>query len=203
MPLFDVPGWSVKTTPVEESSLHVSKKRKRPISDPSKLHAAEINLDKLVERLKTSSASLTGRRKSANQVTSGAPSKTLYTGQKLKKKSNTEDVRSSTLPPKSSKTVGGLNVSSPRQLKKRRVNNDIDKSISGRTLQRRSKSSLTALQLGMKQSLDGARFRLINESLYKCDSREAYQMMQDDPHVYEEYHTGFSTPSTIMAYKSC
>ncbi|KAJ6509909.1 methyltransferase-domain-containing protein [Mycena vitilis] len=52
-------------------------------------------------------------------------------------------------------------------------------------------AGLTALQLSMKRSLDGARFRLINETLYKSDSREAHEMMQKDPKVYEEYHTGF------------
>ncbi|KAJ7086760.1 methyltransferase-domain-containing protein [Mycena epipterygia] len=50
---------------------------------------------------------------------------------------------------------------------------------------------LTAMQKGMKQSLDGARFRLINETLYKSDSQQAHEMMQKDPKVYEEYHTGF------------
>jgi ribosomal RNA-processing protein 8 len=43
----------------------------------------------------------------------------------------------------------------------------------------------------MKQSLDGARFRWINEALYKADSAKTHQMMRDDPKVYEEYHTGF------------
>ncbi|KII95331.1 hypothetical protein PLICRDRAFT_97193 [Plicaturopsis crispa FD-325 SS-3] len=50
---------------------------------------------------------------------------------------------------------------------------------------------LTAMQRGMKESLDGARFRWINEVLYKTDSAQAHQMMQEDPKVYQEYHTGF------------
>jgi len=50
---------------------------------------------------------------------------------------------------------------------------------------------LTALQRNMKDSLDGARFRLINETLYKSVSHEARGMMQKDPKVYEEYHIGF------------
>jgi ribosomal RNA-processing protein 8 len=64
-----------------------------------------------------------------------------------------------------------------------------------------STAGLTALQKGMKRSLDGARFRqvlskcslhpfifarLINETLYKSDSHEAHQMMRKDPKVYEE-----------------
>ncbi|KAJ7276269.1 methyltransferase-domain-containing protein, partial [Mycena haematopus] len=50
---------------------------------------------------------------------------------------------------------------------------------------------LTALQKVMKRNLDGARFRLINETLYKSDSKQAHELMQKDPKVYEEYHTGF------------
>ncbi|KAF8211249.1 methyltransferase-domain-containing protein [Mycena galopus ATCC 62051] len=54
-----------------------------------------------------------------------------------------------------------------------------------------STAGLTALQKEMKRSLDGARFRLINETLYKSDSKQAHEMMQKDAKVYEEYHTGF------------
>ncbi|THV08691.1 hypothetical protein K435DRAFT_740991 [Dendrothele bispora CBS 962.96] len=52
-------------------------------------------------------------------------------------------------------------------------------------------AGLTSLQKSMKQSLDGARFRLINETLYKTDSHEAQRMMQEDPAVFSEYHIGF------------
>ncbi|KAH7930073.1 hypothetical protein BV22DRAFT_1001384 [Leucogyrophana mollusca] len=54
-----------------------------------------------------------------------------------------------------------------------------------------NESSLTSLQKGMKDSLDGARFRLINELLYKSDSSDAVKMMKDDPGVFNEYHSGF------------
>lgn len=55
----------------------------------------------------------------------------------------------------------------------------------------RTAPGLTDLQAKMKQSLDGARFRLINETLYRSDSGHAYQMMREDPEVFEEYHKGF------------
>lgn len=160
MPLFDVPGWSVKSTPVQEPSTHISKKRKRPTSDSSKLHAAEINLDKLVERLKGSSASLTGSRKSAKQATSTSPAKKPETNRKSKK-ADTEDRRRSISRPKPSKPVEKADVSSPRQLKKRKIRHAADEPISNKraAVLREGNSSLTALQLGMKQSLDGARFR--------------------------------------------
>ncbi|KAH7100680.1 methyltransferase-domain-containing protein [Auriculariales sp. MPI-PUGE-AT-0066] len=43
----------------------------------------------------------------------------------------------------------------------------------------------------MKQKLDGAQFRYINEVLYKTDSTEASKMMQDDPGMFNKYHSGF------------
>jgi len=54
-----------------------------------------------------------------------------------------------------------------------------------------SSKGLTPMQKSMKKSLDGARFRWINEVLYKTDSAEAHRMMKDDPKVFQEYHTGF------------
>ncbi|KAG8761850.1 25S rRNA (adenine645-N1)-methyltransferase [Ceratobasidium sp. 428] len=51
--------------------------------------------------------------------------------------------------------------------------------------------SLTMLQSSMKNNLEGARFRFINEQLYKSSSNDALKMMQQEPQVYAEYHTGF------------
>ncbi|KAJ3551357.1 hypothetical protein NM688_g4751 [Phlebia brevispora] len=54
-----------------------------------------------------------------------------------------------------------------------------------------AEEGLTAMQARMKQSLDGARFRWINETLYKSDSVHAHDMMRENPSVFTEYHTGF------------
>jgi ribosomal RNA-processing protein 8 len=54
--------------------------------------------------------------------------------------------------------------------------------------------TLTPLQKTMKNNLEGARFRWINEVLYKSDSAEAHQMMRQDPTVFAEvYHLLLST----------
>ncbi|KAL5530539.1 RRP8 [Sanghuangporus sanghuang] len=52
-------------------------------------------------------------------------------------------------------------------------------------------SPLTSLQSKMKQSLDGARFRWINEMLYKLDSRDAERLINENPTIFDEYHLGF------------
>lgn len=52
-------------------------------------------------------------------------------------------------------------------------------------------SSMTALQSSMLASLQGARFRSINERLYTHHSRDAFTFMQDEPQLFDEYHAGF------------
>ncbi|KAJ2659943.1 hypothetical protein IWW48_003238 [Coemansia sp. RSA 1200] len=45
----------------------------------------------------------------------------------------------------------------------------------------------------MQQKLKGARFRWINEALYTTTGVKAYEMMQNDPKIFEEYHQGFTS----------
>ncbi|KAG9126073.1 25S rRNA (adenine645-N1)-methyltransferase [Ceratobasidium sp. 392] len=67
--------------------------------------------------------------------------------------------------------------------------------------------SLTALQSSMKNNLEGARFRFINEQLYRSSSDDAHKMMRKESQVYAEYHTGFrhqtrswpANPVTLIA----
>ncbi|KAL0089283.1 methyltransferase-domain-containing protein [Phycomyces blakesleeanus] len=54
-----------------------------------------------------------------------------------------------------------------------------------------TKSTLTALQLKMKEKLSGARFRWLNEKLYTTKGDEAYGLFQEKPELFDEYHEGF------------
>ncbi|TFK99080.1 methyltransferase-domain-containing protein [Pterulicium gracile] len=54
-----------------------------------------------------------------------------------------------------------------------------------------SGAGLTKLQREMKEKLDGARFRQINEQLYKSESQASHELLRADPKVFEDYHTGF------------
>ncbi|KAG9003348.1 25S rRNA (adenine645-N1)-methyltransferase [Tulasnella sp. JGI-2019a] len=54
-----------------------------------------------------------------------------------------------------------------------------------------STPKLTPMQQAMKDKLEGGRFRLINETLYKSDSHTAHKMIMENPKTFEEYHTGF------------
>lgn len=55
-----------------------------------------------------------------------------------------------------------------------------------------AQSKMSTLQQNMQQKLKGARFRWINESLYTKTGDKAFDMVQKDPSIFEEYHQGFS-----------
>ncbi len=57
-------------------------------------------------------------------------------------------------------------------------------------------TQLTKLQTQMSTSLAGARFRHINEKLYTTTSQEALRMMQEDPQLMTDYHSGFASQTT-------
>jgi len=43
----------------------------------------------------------------------------------------------------------------------------------------------------MQQKLQGAQFRWLNEKLYTCSGNQAFQLMQNTPENFGEYHAGF------------
>ncbi|KAI3612375.1 ribosomal rna-processing protein 8 [Moniliophthora roreri] len=198
MPLFEVPGWSVPDTPVAESSTSGSRKRKRPTSDTDsekkKIRSAEVNLEKIVK-------TLTGKTRDNGPIKSK---------KKQKKHSKAQDV-----------SIKKKEISRPMPLRaadKRESTSSLPPAKKAKTKHERSASqetfvkqpietseesitSLTAMQKSMKQSLEGAQFRLINEILYKNDSQEARRLMQEDPSMYTEAcHNSFAdTPKTHIS----
>ena len=54
-----------------------------------------------------------------------------------------------------------------------------------------SSSSMTPLQSSMLASLQGARFRSINERLYTHHSSDALAFMKNEPQLFDDYHAGF------------
>ena len=51
----------------------------------------------------------------------------------------------------------------------------------------------TSLQSKMASKMEGARFRWINEQLYTTTGKEAKQMFDQDPALFDVYHSGFAT----------
>lgn len=206
MALFDIPGWSVTTAPVTETSKTESKKRKRPSSESDRLQSAELNLEKLVKRLK-------GKPASNRDVVPPREAKTS-TGKKKEKKRGknagaSEETKKTISRPKPLKAAEKGSIPSPRANKKIKTNHEATETASSTNITFVSQEAgLTARQQGMKQSLDGARFRcvcrvpqylqpiihfssslfirLLNENMYTTDSHQAYQMMRDDPQLFEQ-----------------
>ncbi|KAK3369013.1 methyltransferase-domain-containing protein [Lasiosphaeria ovina] len=54
-----------------------------------------------------------------------------------------------------------------------------------------AKPKLTPLQASMRQKLVSARFRHLNETLYTRPSVDAFQLFQESPEMFSEYHEGF------------
>lgn len=164
MPLFDIPGWSVTAAPIPESTMQVSKKRKRPVSNTDKVQSAEVNLEKLLKRLKGKSGA------GDDGVSKGDGKKEGQAGKKKNREKQpgaADQRRKSISLPKHPQAVDKDTISSPRAPKRSKTKHEGTESKPGPSsaplVKRKSRevsgTGLTALQQGMKQSLDGARFR--------------------------------------------
>ncbi|CAD6586241.1 MAG: 25S rRNA (adenine645-N1)-methyltransferase [Cyphobasidiales sp. Tagirdzhanova-0007] len=56
--------------------------------------------------------------------------------------------------------------------------------------------AMTTLQCNMRKKLSGARFRWINEQLYTTSGDRAHELMQEDPSMFSEYHSGFRSQAS-------
>ena len=151
--MFEVTGWSVGTVPVQDNDTMSSKKRKRSTMD--NYQALEINLDKKLK-------SIAGDKERTNEE------------RKKSRKNKRERQKTKVGSKSSSGTV--LNISKPKPLKPRisaddklvrpakkaRARESVSPSMTASILpSASSEPKLTALQQGMKRSLDGARFRSV------------------------------------------
>ncbi|KAG6837973.1 hypothetical protein H0H93_008367 [Arthromyces matolae] len=148
MPLFDVPGWTVEAPAIAEASAKTSKKRKRSAVEPHNLKAAEANFEKLIKQLEHSSSS-------GNSVKAPEKTKTI---KKKKTEAIPQDVKSKKgkdkqtkkhvanhpqpAPPKTQKELNP--PSTPPKKAKKKLDTPSTSASNG----------LTALQKGMKESLD-------------------------------------------------
>ncbi|KAI0248714.1 methyltransferase-domain-containing protein [Lactifluus subvellereus] len=193
MVLFDVPGWSVSDDPVAVTP----KKRKRSSKrDIDKVQSATANIEKLMEQL-ASRPAVENARHEVKEGKSGVMSAQYDQPPKKKRR----HVRSNKA--QESQTPAAVEGDPAQGAPGRKRRKDRPKATTGekaagssstsssQPLPQSPPSTLTSLQHGMKQSLDGARFRWINEKLYKSDGTCAHAMMREDPAVFDDYHKGF------------
>ncbi|KAF8623434.1 hypothetical protein AX15_006376 [Amanita polypyramis BW_CC] len=192
MSLFEVPGWSVPGEPVADSPSN-SRKRKRASNDGEKPHFPDFNLEKLVKRLKG--------HKSDHVVSNSGDSDEKKSKKDLQKEQEKEKKKKSISLPKPLKPASAEEVSrlsessttgppSKKHKKTRSSAESVPTMIQSPMKDHGKGDALTAMQKSMRQSLDGARFRMINETLYKSPGHEAHEMMRDS-RVFQEYHAGF------------
>ncbi|CCM04867.1 uncharacterized protein FIBRA_07060 [Fibroporia radiculosa] len=200
MALFDVPGWTVPTAPVAGDT---SRKRKRKAEpQDEKVQSATINFETLMEKLEASQTDGQGslRKKQKKQDKKGttpqgskgaaAPDRAERPREGGKRR---EKRRNAPQAPGATESLATPARKGKKGEKEKHSSEPPQAAVPARQADKVSQKpeGLTALQAGMKSSLDGARFRWINELLYKSDSAHAHELMREDPKVYEEYHTGF------------
>lgn len=150
MPLFDVPGWSVKADPVPEANLS-SRKRKRTSEDSEKMLTAEANLGKLLSRFKgnISSQRVKGP-KTVDKSSKASSRKSQIDAHEEKKKAISL--------PRPLKAVDSRQ-SLDRPTKRVKTKHRVESSASADVVKEKKPDGLTNLQKEMKESLNGARFR--------------------------------------------
>jgi ribosomal RNA-processing protein 8 len=157
MVLFDVPGWSVPGAPVA-----VPSKKRKPPQGLDQIQAATVNVEKLMKRLATEQTH--ARTKGDHsELSAGADASQPP---KKKRRRVKDKVQQSLTPAR-----GDGEQNTPRkkgkdgQKKTRgdKVTSSPSPAPSHPTAQP-SGNALTSLQRGMKQSLDGARFRYVHRA---------------------------------------
>jgi ribosomal RNA-processing protein 8 len=206
MALFDIPGWSIPDEPV--AAAH--KKRKRTSKqNVDKVKSATVNVEKLIEQLAAGPAAENTRRELKEGKSEGVSADSDHPPKRRRVKRN--KARQSPTP--SAVQEDGSHKASRKKRKKEKETSGEKVTGTPSSLESRpppeSRNKLTSLQHGMKQSLDGARFRYvihhnfypwcptvlacvsksrrwINEKLYKSDSADAHAMMREDPAVFDD-----------------
>ncbi|KAG9317613.1 uracil phosphoribosyltransferase-domain-containing protein [Chiua virens] len=193
--LFDVPGWSVPSAPV--STQCQPKKRKRAAASSEEqdlLRSAQVNLDKLVE-------SLGGSAGPSNDSGDGTSNKRTKSKKSPSRRVN-DQPQGGSRPQRRSKNkskavpTDAPSTSDKVALPKKKAKKNVEQHVAQPTNAPEPSPAadtpgLTLLQRNLRKSLGGARFRLLNETLYKSSSHEAVKMMKEDPQTFEDYHVGF------------
>jgi ribosomal RNA-processing protein 8 len=164
MSLFEVDGWAVNSAPVREATQRLSKKRKRPF-DHNEIESTEVNVEKLM-------AKLTSLPETSTSSVSGSRNVEEYHGPRKKKKhtlhvkKNKEEISCargvmSLASVTSSKNCDRESSSKKTKHQRKRGLHPSKTTFEDSKQKIPSDTSLTPLQKGMKESLDGARFRLV------------------------------------------
>ncbi|KAI0150440.1 hypothetical protein GGR57DRAFT_196337 [Xylariaceae sp. FL1272] len=219
--MFAVPGWAVSndslvtetiSTPDQGSrDSQPSKKRKRQ-NETVKVTSSNVSelWEKVIEgrddkRPKTGQPDVEGRVSKKGTMPDGAPRLTLKQKKKLKAQKERETNQDTTgdgnqRTSESRSQVLHEEDAGERKKKKKKSgksgNSQEEDSVPLAEAQEKHSSAteapkLTPMQTAMREKLVSARFRHLNETLYTKPSAEAFQLFQDSPEMFQEYHEGF------------
>ena len=160
MTLFEVEGWDVKMVPVHEATRRLSKKRKRQCHfDHNQIESAEVNFEKL--------ARLTGLPETS---ASSGPRNVEECQKPRRKKRHSRHITKNkeTSCTRGGEFISSVPSSSDRESSPKKAKHQQERDLRpSKTIYENSKQktlsdvSLTPLQKGMKEGLNGARFRLV------------------------------------------
>ncbi|EON96627.1 putative ribosomal rna-processing protein 8 protein [Phaeoacremonium minimum UCRPA7] len=214
--MFAVPGWSVSADKLKseitnsaangDPSAPKPKKRKRPGRTNENVTAANVAdlWERVIEHKDVP-------KKSAEKKPKDEKEKQEKREKKRQKTESTQDTIPKKDSVKSPKQVNSASKSEHKSEKKqkrekkdkKKKHHDESKSKEQPDAQATSPQAqqlvpapkpapkLTPLQASMREKLVSARFRHLNETLYTRPSAEAYQLFQDSPEMFQEYHEGF------------
>jgi hypothetical protein len=176
MALFDVPGWSVPDEPV---GVTPKKRRRTHKQNFDKVQSATVNLERLVEQLAPSPAA-ENTRSDPKEGKSGGVS--ADGDRPAKKRRRVKKNKSQQSPTPATQDDGTHEASRKKRRKDKRKETSGEKvtaTLSPLEPPPEPRSTLTSLQHGMKQSLDGARFRYVIHRSFCAGCRTVLHLFQN------------------------
>ena len=180
MALFDVPGWSIPNEPVTVTS----KRRKRASKQNlDKVQSAATNVERLMEQLAASPAAENMRHELKEDKSGGVSADGDRPPEKKRRRVKRKKSQQSPTPAAVQENETNKASRKKRKKDKREENSGEKATVIPPTETRpppeSHSTSLTSLQHGMKQSLDGARFRYV---------------------ILHNFHAGFPTVEHAFQY---
>ncbi|KAI1106959.1 methyltransferase-domain-containing protein [Jackrogersella minutella] len=209
--MFAVPGWAVSADNLKSESTAVvapkatqdesneSKKRKRPSTNVTSSNVADL-WERVIEGRSSKKARPgkdQGGEAGHGDRPEGRPKKvTLKEKKKLKKLR--EKLASENGMGSNSKTIlelpGATQGNEAKDKKKKKPKDQKENEAAEKPAPASAPATtpkLTPMQAAMREKLVSARFRHLNETLYTKASAESFQLFQEAPEMFQEYHEGF------------
>ena len=173
-----------------EAELHSALFRRTEASEDAATAKRKTNLRKIAL---SCDHQLDGEEFEGERVTSTVDErKSCATGKCIKRKYKSQD--DGQTPPKCKKTCSAKHPTSSCSASQNQSLLTTHGNGSA-TLERKSGTNhgRTALRSKMARKMEGARFRWINEQLYTTTGHKAKKMFDEDPTLFDVYHSGFAT----------